>query len=137
MDAGTAIGAVSLAFYLFSGCIKGCKLLAEAHGMPKEYDYLLHRLKLEELKLLEWWLSYDKIENTVGIFEDAMACTKQRLIINTLAHIKALTLDMKKIRKRFNLHLEGLRISEESKSSPSLIHVRNPSSFLLPTLMHW
>ena len=52
MDPVIALGVVSIAFHLFSGCIKGCKILMEDIDMPKDYDSLRHQLKLEKLKML-------------------------------------------------------------------------------------
>ncbi|KAJ9649526.1 hypothetical protein H2199_000302 [Coniosporium tulheliwenetii] len=52
--AGLGLGAVSLTFQVFSGCIKGYQLLSDAKGMPTECQYLRVRLKTEQYRLLDW-----------------------------------------------------------------------------------
>ena len=64
------IGAISLTFQLFSGCVKGANsyptifsnlltitaynLLSDAEGMPAQFHYLRVRLKTEQHRLLNW-----------------------------------------------------------------------------------
>ncbi|KAI9681806.1 MAG: hypothetical protein M1829_000551 [Trizodia sp. TS-e1964] len=52
--AGLGLSAVSLLFQVFSGCVQGYQLLAEAHNMPEDYMYLNVRLKIEQHRLLRW-----------------------------------------------------------------------------------
>lgn len=52
MDLG--LGAVSLTFQVFSGCVKGYQLLTEAKHMPDEYKYMRVQLKKEQYRLLDW-----------------------------------------------------------------------------------
>lgn len=52
MDLG--LGAVSLTFQVFSGCVKGYQLLTEAKHMPDEYKYMRIQLKKEQYRLLDW-----------------------------------------------------------------------------------
>ncbi|KAK8096025.1 hypothetical protein PG999_014047 [Apiospora kogelbergensis] len=61
--AGVGLGAVSLLFQVFSGCIKGYQLFAEAKGLQKSYQYLRIRFKAEQYKLLDW-------AGIVGLSED-------------------------------------------------------------------
>ena len=51
---GLALSAVSLAFQVFSGCVKAYQILIEAEGLPKKYEYLRLRLQLEQCRLLDW-----------------------------------------------------------------------------------
>ncbi|KAL1636755.1 hypothetical protein SLS58_009594 [Diplodia intermedia] len=52
MDLG--IGAVSLTFQVFSGCMKGYQLLTEARNMEAEHKYMRIQLKKEQHRLLDW-----------------------------------------------------------------------------------
>ncbi|KAK1753996.1 prion-inhibition and propagation-domain-containing protein [Echria macrotheca] len=51
---GLSLGAVSLVFQLFAGCVKAYKLLSEAHGLDKKYRSYLIRFKAEQFRLLDW-----------------------------------------------------------------------------------
>ncbi|KAF1996863.1 hypothetical protein P154DRAFT_442479, partial [Amniculicola lignicola CBS 123094] len=102
LDSGTALGIVSVAFHTFSGCIKGCQLLIEAADMPQNYEYLRNRLRLEELKLLDWWVVSRKETE-----KDVAPNDKNDAIVATLMHIQALTLDMTKIRDQYGLVLQA------------------------------
>ncbi|ORY14767.1 prion-inhibition and propagation-domain-containing protein [Clohesyomyces aquaticus] len=54
MEVGTALSVVSLTFQVFSGCVQGYQLLADAKHMPSDYQYLRVRLKTEQYRLLDW-----------------------------------------------------------------------------------
>ncbi|KAF2473058.1 uncharacterized protein BDR25DRAFT_282262 [Lindgomyces ingoldianus] len=54
MDPGTALSVVSLTFQVFSGCVQGYQLLADAKHMPSDCQYLRVRLKTEQYRLLDW-----------------------------------------------------------------------------------
>lgn len=78
MDVGVALGAVSLIFQVFSGCIKGMsqlgcpmvihsratneltpenpgyQLLSEARGLDKDFQFFRVRFKSEQYRLLDW-----------------------------------------------------------------------------------
>ncbi|KAH7307943.1 prion-inhibition and propagation-domain-containing protein [Rhexocercosporidium sp. MPI-PUGE-AT-0058] len=49
-----ALAAVSLSFQVFSGCIQGYQLLSEAAALPKEYQYVRIRVRMEQFRLLDW-----------------------------------------------------------------------------------
>ncbi|KAL8294660.1 hypothetical protein RB597_007731 [Gaeumannomyces tritici] len=54
MDPGTALGAVSLIFQVFSGCIKGYQLLSAAKGLDDDHKFFRIRIKSEQYRLLNW-----------------------------------------------------------------------------------
>ncbi|KAL8391908.1 hypothetical protein RB595_002202 [Gaeumannomyces hyphopodioides] len=54
MDPGTALGAVSLIFQVFSGCIKGYQLLSAARGLDDDHKFFRIRIKSEQYRLLNW-----------------------------------------------------------------------------------
>lgn len=131
MDPGTALNAVSLAFQVFSGCIKGCQLLLEAQGMPENFDYLRHRLKLEELKLLDWWLASRLVEAIES--PDPQVREKRRAMIGSLEQIQSVTLDLKRIQGRYGLMFEvanpdmwpgGVQSSSESPTIQASIKLQ-------------
>ncbi|KAI1135466.1 prion-inhibition and propagation-domain-containing protein [Hypoxylon sp. FL0543] len=104
MDPGAALGAISLAFQVFSGCIKGCQLLIEARDLPQKYGYLRHRLRLEQLKLLDWW-------NASGLtaeaaFRETRLDEGRQAVIDSLFQIRYLTLDIDRIKQRYDLALK-------------------------------
>ncbi|KAF1953510.1 hypothetical protein CC80DRAFT_551155 [Byssothecium circinans] len=49
-----ALAAVSLIFQVFSGCIQGYELIADAKQMPSDCQYIRVRLKTEQYRLLDW-----------------------------------------------------------------------------------
>ncbi|KAK2604148.1 hypothetical protein N8I77_007102 [Diaporthe amygdali] len=67
MDPGTALGAVSLLFQVFSGCIAAYQLAAEAKGLEKDHGFIRVRFKTEQHRLLDWARVAGIIESD-GIF---------------------------------------------------------------------
>ena len=63
MDPATASGlvlsGVSLAFQIFSGCIKGYELLIEANALPKTHEHLRVSLQLQQYRILTWAMVTD------------------------------------------------------------------------------
>ncbi|OTA95991.1 hypothetical protein M434DRAFT_393285 [Hypoxylon sp. CO27-5] len=104
MDPGTIVGVVSLAFQIFSGCVKGCQLLLEARDFPKNYAYLRHRLLLEQFRLLDWWGASDFTLETT--FEDTSTTERRQLMIDTMCQIRSLTLNIDHIKNRYGLTLK-------------------------------
>ncbi|KAJ4305410.1 hypothetical protein N0V90_000941 [Kalmusia sp. IMI 367209] len=49
-----ALGAISLTFQVFSGCIQGYELITDAKHMPSDCQHLRVRLKTEQYRLLDW-----------------------------------------------------------------------------------
>ncbi|KAI0880959.1 prion-inhibition and propagation-domain-containing protein [Annulohypoxylon maeteangense] len=109
MDPGTALGVVSLAFQVFSGCIKGCQLLLDAKNLPKKYGYLRHRLRLEQLKLLDWWDASGFV--TEAAFQDSPLDERKQAMVESLLQIKSITFDIGRIKERYDL---SLKVSDES-----------------------
>ncbi|KAI1090516.1 prion-inhibition and propagation-domain-containing protein [Rostrohypoxylon terebratum] len=104
MDPGTALSVVSLAFQVFSGCIKGCQLLLDAKSLPQKYGYLRHRLRLEQLKLLDWW---DASGFTAeAAFQDTQLDERKQALVESLVQIRSITLDIGRIKERYDLLLK-------------------------------
>ncbi|KAN0110025.1 Prion-inhibition and propagation domain containing protein [Hyaloscypha variabilis] len=53
---GLGLGVISLTFQLFSGCLKAYNLLADARGMPAQFQYLRIRVRTEQHRLGNWAL---------------------------------------------------------------------------------
>ncbi|CAG2006414.1 unnamed protein product [Fusarium graminearum] len=103
------LGAVSLAFQLFSGCIKGYQLLIEAKDMPKKHEYLRLRMQLEQYKLLDWAAAVSVIDGDqnpeVGwAFPDPPLDRTATVV--ALKQTKSLLLDLESIRLRYKLTLK-------------------------------
>src|SRR3569833_360893 len=119
--AGVALSAVSLAFQIFSGCIKGYELLIEAQGLPKKYEYLKIRLQLEESRLLDWAVVV-KLSDT----DDAITGPwqiGQATAMEALKQMETLLLDLGKLSSKFNLTLVEC-LEGESDIDKTLTKVR-------------
>ncbi|KAI1207427.1 prion-inhibition and propagation-domain-containing protein [Annulohypoxylon truncatum] len=116
MDPGTALSVVSLAFQVFSGCIKGCQLLLDAKNLPQKYGYLRHRLRLEQLKLLDWWDASGFIAETA--FEDTQLDERKQTMVDSLLQIRSITLDISRIKDRYDL---SLKVSDEGRGNDAAV----------------
>jgi len=119
--AGLALGAVSLAFELFSGCVKGnylfwlpppppvlmpetgYNLLLTASEMPETCRYLLVRLQMEKQKLIGWAV-------LAGVSEEDETLTpslklNRHTAIDGLRELQMHLLDVSKIHERYRLRL--------------------------------
>ena len=66
---GLALSGVSLAFQIFSGCIKGYQLLIEANALPKTHEYLRVSLQLQQYRILTWAMVTDVPEREGPVAE--------------------------------------------------------------------
>ncbi|KAK3984892.1 protein kinase [Cladorrhinum sp. PSN332] len=101
--AGLALGATSLAFELFSGCVKGYNLLLEANQMPDTCRFLLVRLRIEKEKLVGWAV-------LAGISEEEKTMSpllrlNRHTVLDALRELEVLLLDVQKLDERYNLRL--------------------------------
>ncbi|KAI0381133.1 prion-inhibition and propagation-domain-containing protein [Hypomontagnella monticulosa] len=115
MDPGTTLGAFSLAFQIFAGCIKGFQLLLEAKDLPQKYGYLRHRLHLEQQKLLDWWNASNFAAEVA--FQGISLDERTQIMVNSLVHIKSLTLDINRIKGRYDL---ALKLAGDSERGDTL-----------------
>ncbi|KAI0845350.1 prion-inhibition and propagation-domain-containing protein [Daldinia vernicosa] len=100
MDPGTALGAVSLVFQVFSGCMKCCQLVLESKDFPQKYGYLRHRFRREQLQLLDWWeVSGFTDETTI---QGAQLDQRRQADIESLSLIKTLILEACQIEQRYD-----------------------------------
>ncbi|KAF4333461.1 kinase catalytic domain protein [Fusarium beomiforme] len=118
--AGLAIGAVSLAFELFSACIKGYNLILEAKDMPKTYKYLRVRLQMEKEKLLGWAV-LAKISEDEAFASFSLRVNKHT-VIDSLREIQNLLFNFSKLSNTYNPILvvsETLSNTSSEKTSGS------------------
>ena len=100
---GLAISVVSLTFQIFSGCVAGYQLFLEAKGMPKRYHYLRLRLRMEQLKLIDWAETANIAESDEAM---GISLRSNRHIINDILHqIETLLLDTSSLSARYGLRL--------------------------------
>ncbi|KAK3316808.1 prion-inhibition and propagation-domain-containing protein [Apodospora peruviana] len=103
--AGLGLGAVSLAFELFSSCVKGYNLIIEANNMPKTCSYLLVRLQMEKEKLLSWAVLAKLSDDDRFTSGGPGLRLNRHTVIDTLREIQVLLLDFAQLDKRYNLTL--------------------------------
>ena len=128
---GVTISVVSLTFQIFSGCVVGYQLFLEAKGMPKRYQYLRLRLRMEQLKLVDWaeTAQISERDETMGV-----CIRSNRHVINDILHqIETLIVDASCLSTRYGLRL----ITEEHQTNKSddaeiqsLVRIPRPISFV-------
>ncbi|KAF7534622.1 hypothetical protein G7054_g6068 [Neopestalotiopsis clavispora] len=116
--AGLAFGVASLTFELFSGCIKGFKLVLEASNMPEAYRFLLMQLQLERDKLVGWAILAKVSED-----EESLASTlriSRHTINDALRELQLLLLDTAKLKHRYGLDLVASDASHDGFEGSSI-----------------
>ena len=114
--AGLGLGAVSLAFQLFAGCVKGFVLLSTAHNLGKDSSTLLCMLNLQELQLTEW-------ARRAGLLSENHELDRRlnaTIVQSVLRELESLLLDTEKIKSRYRLGLKAIAISTEAITPPDL-----------------
>ncbi|TPX17028.1 uncharacterized protein E0L32_012320 [Thyridium curvatum] len=64
---GASLGAISLLFQVFSGCMKAYQLVSEAQGLEEKHRFFRIRFKTEQYRLLDWG-AVAKIDEQDGTF---------------------------------------------------------------------
>ncbi|KAL8990643.1 MAG: hypothetical protein Q9169_008074, partial [Polycauliona sp. 2 TL-2023] len=100
--AGLGLGAVSLAFQLFAGCIKGFLLLSTAHNFGKNSSTLLCMLNLQEIKLTEWARRAGLLSGHHTLDKRLNAVVVQAV----LSQLNSLLLDTERLKARYKLALD-------------------------------
>ncbi|MCJ1458611.1 hypothetical protein MMC28_008984 [Mycoblastus sanguinarius] len=106
--AGLGLGAASLAFQLFAGCIKGFVLLSTAHNLGKDSSYLLCSLNLQEIQLVEWARRAGLLEGTLD------KRLNENVTQATLTELQDLLLNTDKLKTRYKLSLVAKSFSSNS-----------------------
>lgn len=114
--AGFGLGAASLAFQLFAGCIKGFVLLSTAHNLGKDSSTLLCMLNLQEIKLTEWARRAGLLSGSHELDRRLNAVVVQAV----LRELETLLLDTEKLKSRYKLALNAASLSTPMKSEPEV-----------------
>ena len=99
--AGIAMGAVSLAFQVFAGCVKGFVLLSTAHNFGKHGSTLLCMLNLQEFRFMDW-------AQKAGLLSEHRQLDKrlnEPMVRAVLNELHDLLLDTEKLKSRYKLDL--------------------------------
>lgn len=110
--AGLGLGAVSVAFELFAGYIKGFVLLSSAHNMGKDSSTLLCMLNLQELQLTEWARRAGLLAPN-GLLDRRL---NEFAVCATLKELRDLLLDTDKLRIRYTLDLTAQSLTPPQTS---------------------
>ena len=115
---GIAIGAVSLTFQVFAGCIKGFVLLSTAHNLGKDSSTLICMLNLQELRLTEW-------ATCAGLLSEEGRLNRrlnETAVNATLTELQNLLLDTEKLKTRYKLNL-----SSKVPEGPNQVNTNSPA----------
>ncbi|KAI4120725.1 MAG: hypothetical protein LQ338_006809 [Usnochroma carphineum] len=114
--AGLGLGAASLAFQLFAGCIKGFVLLSTAHNLGKDGATLLCMLNLQEIRLTHWARRAGLLSVSHELDKRLNAVVVQAV----LKELENLLLNTEKLKSRYKLGLKAVSISTPSTSRAEL-----------------
>ena len=95
------LGAASLTFQLFAGCIKGFVLLSTAHNIGRDSSTLLCMLNLQEIQLTEWARSAGLLSQH-GKLDIRL---NETVVHATLKELQDLLLNTEKLKTRYKLGL--------------------------------
>lgn len=112
--AGLGLGAVSLAFQLFAGCIQGFVILSTAHDLGKDSSTLLCILNLQEYQLTDW-------ARRAGLLSESHALDRrlnETIVQAVLQELQNLLTDTDKLKNRYKLGL--LASSSAGKANVNL-----------------
>ncbi|MCJ1224652.1 hypothetical protein MMC12_001297 [Toensbergia leucococca] len=99
--AGLGLGATSLAFQLFAGCIQGFVWLSTAHNLGRDSTTLICMLNLQEIKLTDW-------AQRAGLLGEERTLDRrlnEKVIEALLKELHDLLLDTDKLKSRYKLDL--------------------------------
>ncbi|KAI9856001.1 MAG: hypothetical protein M1813_009326 [Trichoglossum hirsutum] len=109
---GTTLAAVSLTFQVFSGCMAGYQLISDANNMPKQYEYLMVRLKTEQHRLLDW-ARVAGISETDETLSKSVARLNRQLLLDILHQKESLLLSFGKLDARYQKVLKKPLLMDE------------------------
>lgn len=124
--AGIGLGAASLAFELFAGCIKGFVLLCTAYDMGKDSSTLLCILNLQEIQVTDW-------ARRAGLLSESHSLDRrlnETVVHAVLLDLKNLLSDTDKLKTRYKLSLSDHPPKDASVRSP-------PEHGILGSVISW
>jgi hypothetical protein len=86
--AGIGLSVASLVLQVFAGCVKGYTLFLEANDVPQSYQHLRTRLRIEQVRLLNWGQSVGLVEELLQHPSQALQFNRN-LILDVLLEIQA------------------------------------------------
>jgi len=104
--AGFGIGAASLAFQLFAGCVKGFVFLSTAHNLDKDSSTMLCMLNLQEIQLTEW-------AKRAGLLQEKGTLDRrlnETIVCSVLKGLQNLLLGTEKLKKRYKVDLVAMSL---------------------------
>src|SRR5271170_905829 len=133
--AGIGLGVTSLALQLFSGCIQGYQIFLDAAGMPENFEHLRVRMRIEQVRLLNWG-------EKVGLLEDMLEQPSvalqlhRNLIIDILFEIQRLFKGCLKIKEKFDnlVPMRGILTLDAVVQDSNLVSPRGTNALLRRTL---
>ena len=112
--AGLGLGAISLAFQLFAGCIKGFVLLSTAQHIGKESSTLVCMLNLQEIQLTEWARRAGLLPAPHELDRRLNAAIVQAV----LKELESLLLDTENLKSRYRLGFQAASFSGTANHPP-------------------
>ena len=115
--AGLSLGAASLAFQLFAGCIKGFVLLSTAHNLGKDSSTLLCMLNLQEIQLTDW-------ARRAGLLSKSHLLDRrlnETIVQAVLQELQNLLLDIDKLKSRYKLGLSTTSSAKDASVSSPIV----------------
>ncbi len=109
--AGFGVGAASLAFQLFAGCVKGFVLLSTAHNLGKDSSTMLCMLNLQEIQPIEW-------AKRAGLLQDKGTLDRrlnETIICSVLKELQDLLLCTEKLKKHYKVDLVAISLSSQEQ----------------------
>ncbi|KAL8792123.1 MAG: hypothetical protein Q9195_005298 [Heterodermia aff. obscurata] len=112
--AGLGLGALSLAFQLFAGCIKGFVLLSTAQHIGKDSSTLVCMLNLQEIQLTEW----ARRACLLSVPHELDRRLNGAIVQAVLKELESLLLDTEKLKSRYNLGFQAASFSATASCPP-------------------
>lgn len=119
--AALALGAASISFQLFAGCIQGFVLLSTAHNLGKDSSTLLCMLNLQEIQLTEWARRAGLLKEE-GVLDRRL---NETVVCLVLKELQDLLLNTEKLKHRYKLGLVAKSFSAQQEfpsGTSSVIH---------------
>ena len=123
--AGIGLSVTSLALQLFAGCVKSYQLYLDAANMPATFEHLRARLRLEQVRLLNWGEKAGLLEEKLE--QPSMVLRLHRnLITNILLEIQQLLQSCQKIETRYDSLITAR--NTPPNSNEDVVHRRQTAS---------
>ncbi|KAL9616061.1 MAG: hypothetical protein Q9160_009032 [Pyrenula sp. 1 TL-2023] len=131
--ASIGLGVTSLALQLFAGCVKSYQLYVDATDMPAALEHIRARLRLEQIRLLNWGEKAGLLEEELE--QPSMILQLHRnLIIDILLEIQQLLKSCLRIETQYDSLVTAKDTSLSIAEDKSRHRLRGPDRLLARTL---